>query len=156
MTLNENFTDFIVLLNKHNVKYVMVGGWAVIFEGYTRTTGDIDFLIERSEENADRLIQTIKEFAGSQIGFRKEDFIKEDNILMFGRPPFRIDILTGISGVTFDEAYNSSKVYDDDGVAIRCIHINELIRNKKASGRLKDLADAEMLEKILKKRNSKK
>lgn len=156
MTLNENFTEFIVLLNRHNVKYVMVGGWAVIFEGYTRTTGDIDFFIERSEDNADKILTVIKSFFGSLIGFVKEDFIKEDNILMMGRPPFRIDILTGISGVTFEEAFSSSKVYDDDGLPIRCIHINELIRNKKASGRLKDLADAEMLEKILQKRNGKK
>jgi hypothetical protein len=156
MILNENFTEFIVLLNKHKVNYVMVGGWAVIFEGYTRTTGDIDFLIELSDDNADKIIKVIKSFFGSLIGFEKEDFLKEDNILMMGRPPFRIDILTGISGVTFEEAYRSSKVYDDDGVEIRCIHINELIRNKKASGRLKDLADAEMLEKILQKRNKKK
>lgn len=156
MTLNENFTEFIVLLNKHNVKYVMVGGWAVIFEGYTRTTGDIDFFIERSEANADNVLTVIKSFFGSEIGFTKEDFLKEDNILMMGRPPFRIDLLTGISGVTFEETYSSSKIYDDEGVAIRCIHINELIRNKKASGRLKDLADAEMLEKILQKRNRKK
>ncbi len=73
-----------------------------------------------------------------------------------GRPPFRIDILTDISGVSFNEVYETSKTYNDDGVTIRCIHINELIRNKKATGRTKDLGDAEMLEKILRKRNKKK
>jgi len=72
---------------------------------------------------------------------------------MMGRPPFRIDILTSITAVSFEEAYKSSKIYSDEGVDIRCIHINELIKNKKATGRLKDLADAEMLEKILRKRN---
>ena len=74
---------------------------------------------------------------------------------MIGRPPFRIDILTGISGVSFAEAYESSKIYEDEKIEIRCIHVNELIANKKASGRLKDLADVEMLEKILNKRKNK-
>lgn len=154
--MNENFIDFISLLNKHKAKYVLVGGWAVIFEGYSRNTGDIDILIERENGNAEKLLTIIKEFLGSTIGFEKEDFLKEENVIMMGRPPFRIDILTDISGVSFEEVYKTSKIYEDDGLKIRCIHINELIKNKKASGRLKDLADAEMLEKILKKRNKKK
>ena len=91
---------------------------------------------------------------GSSLGFTKEDFLKEDNVIMLGRPPFRIDILTSISGVSFEEAYNSSHIFVDEDLVIRCIHINELITNKKSSGRLKDLADAEMLEKILKKRKN--
>lgn len=156
MSLNENFIDFINLLNKHKVKYVLVGGWAVIFEGYSRTTGDMDILIERDKANTGKMMAAIKEFWGSTIGFAKEDFLKKDNVIMMGRPPFRIDILTGISGVGFKEVYKTSRIYEDDGVKIRCIHIKELIKNKKSSGRLKDLADAEMLEKILKKRDKKK
>ncbi|MGI8584531.1 MAG: hypothetical protein ACR2KX_20260 [Chitinophagaceae bacterium] len=155
MILNENFIEFISLLNKNQVKYVLVGGWAVIFEGYGRTTGDIDLLIEISEENAEKVLSAITEFWGSAIGFGKEDFLKEDNVIMMGRVPFRIDVLTSISGVTFKEAYQSSKIYTDEGIGIRCIHINELIKNKKATGRIKDLADADMLEKILRKRNKK-
>ncbi|MEO6732852.1 MAG: hypothetical protein ABIN01_16635 [Ferruginibacter sp.] len=154
MNLNENFVDFITLLNKYEVKYVLVGGWAVIFEGYSRTTGDMDFFIEAQEMNARKIMKVIKEFMGSSVGFVVDDFLKEDNVIMLGRPPFRIDILTAISGVTFSEAYNTSNIYSDDGIEIRCIHINELILNKKASGRLRDLADAEMLEKILKKRQN--
>jgi hypothetical protein len=155
MNLNENFVDFINLLNEHKAKYVLVGGWAVIFEGYSRNTGDMDILIEREEKNAAKMLSVIKKFLGSTIGFEKEDFLKEENVIMMGRPPFRIDILTDISGVSFKEAYESSKVYEDEGLKIRCIHINELIRNKKATGRLKDLGDVDMLEKILKKRNKK-
>ena len=154
--MNENFVDFITLLNDHRAKYVLVGGWAVIFEGYSRNTGDMDILIEREEKNADKLLAVIKDFLGSTIGFEKEDFLKEENVIMMGRPPFRIDILTDISGVSFKEAYESSKIYEDEGLKIRCIHINELIRNKKATGRLKDLGDVDMLEKILKKRSKKK
>ncbi len=156
MNLNENFVDFINLLNEHKVKYVLVGGWAVIFEGYSRNTGDMDILIEREENNANKLLAVIKDFLGSTIGFDKDDFLKEENVIMMGRPPFRIDILTDISGVSFKEAFESSKIYEDEGLKIRCIHINELIRNKKATGRLKDLGDVDMLEKILKKRNKKK
>ncbi len=155
MILNENFIEFIELLNKHEVKYVMVGGWAVIFEGYSRNTADIDFFVEISQENAKKMMQVLKEFWGSTIGFTEDDFLKEENVIMMGRIPFRIDILTSITGVSFEEAYKSSKIYTDESVNIRCIHINELISNKKASGRLKDLADAEMLEKILKKRKGK-
>lgn len=155
--MNENFSDFLKLLNQHNVKYVLVGGWAVIFEGYSRNTDDIDVFIEREEGNALKMLDVIKDFLGSTIGFTKEDFLKEENVIMMGRRPFRIDVLTDISGVSFEEVYKTSKIYDDDdGLKIRCIHINELIKNKKASGRLKDLADADMLEKILKKRNKKK
>lgn len=156
MTLNENFSDFLNLLNHYEVKYVMVGGWAVIFEGYSRNTTDMDILVEKEEKNALKLLDVIKEFLGSTIGFTKEDFLKPENVIMMGRPPFRIDILTDISGVGFEEVYRSSQIYQDDNLMIRCIHINELIKNKKASGRLKDLADAEILEKILKKRNKKK
>ncbi|MEO6406134.1 MAG: nucleotidyltransferase [Ferruginibacter sp.] len=151
--MNENFVDFIRLLNEHGVKYVLVGGWAVIFEGYSRTTGDMDFFIEREESNAEKIMNVVQQFMGSAIGFVKEDFLKEDNVIMLGRTPFRIDILTTITGVSFNEAFKSSRIYSDGGIDIRCIHINELINNKKATGRLKDLADAEMLEKILKKRN---
>ncbi len=155
MILNENFIDFISLLNKHEVKYVLVGGWVVIFEGYSRTTGDMDVFVEISEINASKILQVIKEFMGSSLGFVKEDFLKENNILMIGKTPLRIDIITTIDGVSFEEANKTSRIYTDEGTDIRCIHINELISNKKASGRLKDLADAEMLEKILKKRKNK-
>ncbi|MEO6233391.1 MAG: hypothetical protein ABJB11_10245 [Ferruginibacter sp.] len=116
----------------------------------------MDFFIEMGNENAEKIVRVIKEFTGSSIGFVKEDFLKEDNVIMLGRTPFRIDILTSISGVSFEDAYQSSHIYTNDGIDIRCIHINELIANKKSTGRLKDLADAEMLEKILKKRQNNK
>ena len=86
MILNENFLDFIRLLNKHEVLYILVGGWAVIFEGYSRTTGDMDIFIERSEENADKLLKVLNEFFSSTIGFLKEDFLKEDNVFSGAYP----------------------------------------------------------------------
>lgn len=154
--MDENFLEFIELLNKHEVKYVLIGGWAVIFYGYERTTGDMDIFIERTEENAEKVLNALRDFWGSTIGFTKEDLLDEDEICHMGQKPLRIDILNSIPGVTFKEVYATSNFYEDSGVRIRCIHINELIENKKASGRLKDLADAEKLEKILKKRNKDK
>ncbi len=156
MILNENFFDFLKLLNKHEVKYVMVGGWAVIFEGYSRTTRDMDILVEPSHNNGEKILAVLKEFFGSTIGFNIEDFKKDDNIIMMGREPYRIDILTSISGVSFKEVFENSKIYIDDELEIRCIHINELIRNKESTGRLKDLADAGYLKKIRSKREQKK
>jgi len=102
----------------------------------------MDFLIDRDDENANKVLEVIKKFMGSSLGFTKEDFTKEVNVIMLGRPPFRIDILTSISGVSFAEVFSGSHIYTDEKLAIRCIYINELIKNKKASGRFKDLADA--------------
>lgn len=156
MILNEHFEEFISLLNQHKVKYVLVGGWAVIFEGYGRLTSDIDFLVQREDENAEKILDVLKQFFGSTIGFSKDDFLKHNNVLMMGRPPFRIDILTSITGVEFEEVYSNSKIYKGVDFEVRCINIQELIKNKKATGRLKDAADAHTLEKILKKRNTQK
>lgn len=155
MILNENFSDFLRLLEKYNVKYVLVGGWAVIFEGYSRTTRDMDIFVEPVEDNAEKVLAVLKEFFGSSIGFTKEDFTKVDNVIMMGREPYRIDILTAISGVSFNEVFENSMMYNDNNLHIRCIHINELIRNKESSGRLKDLADAAYLKKIRSKREKK-
>lgn len=156
MILNENFIEFIEVFNKHKVNYVLVGGWAVVFEGYERVTGDMDLLVEKTPENAAGILTALREFWGSDLGFVLEDFLKDDNVLMMGRPPLRIDLLTSISGVSFEEVYETSVLYQDGNTLIRCIHINELIRNKEASGRLKDLADAEKLKKIREKRNRRK
>ena len=154
--MNENFFDFLKLLSNHNVKYVLVGGWAVIFEGYSRTTRDMDILVEPTEENAKKILAVLKDFFGSTIGLTKVDFTTEDNVIMMGREPYRIDILTAISGVSFSDVFDNSKIYEEDELHIRCIGINELIKNKEASGRLKDLTDAEYLKKIRAKRENKK
>ena len=84
------------------------------------------------EDNAGKILEVIKEFMGSLPGFTKEDFLKQDNVIILGRPPFRIDIFTSISGVSFTEGFNSSNVYVDGNLAIRSLHISELIRNKKS------------------------
>lgn len=130
----------------------MIGGYAAVIHGVNRTTGDMDILIEPTIENAAKVLAAIEEFGLGSIGFTIEDLTDTDSVVQMGRVPYRIDILNTIPGVIFEDAYNESKIYQEDEVAIRCIHINQLIENKKAVGRPKDLADVRILEKILKRK----
>ena len=104
MTLAKDFEDFIRLLNKHGVRYMIVGGYALAFHGKPRYTGDIDIWIGISEQNAVNLLHAIEDFGLASLGFVEEDFLREGYISQIGRPPLRIDILNGIDGVVFDEA----------------------------------------------------
>lgn len=152
MILSEIFEEFIVLLNKCEVKYLAVGGYAVGFYGAPRYTGDFDIWIKISEENAAKVKKVIDEF-GFGFLFEKEDFLKENFIGQMGRPPLRIDVITEIEGVKFDECYEQRIEYNyEDRTIIPFIHYNHLIENKKTVGRHKDLADAEELEKLKKRK----
>jgi hypothetical protein len=132
-------------LNSKQVEYLIVGGHAVAFHGYPRYTGDIDFFIRPSPENAQRIIAVLTDF-----GFRRDlsaqDFETPGRIIQLGRPPNRIDLLTAISGVDFDEAWASRVQSKMDGLAVAFIGKDALLKNKHASGRTKDLADVEQLE----------
>ncbi len=149
MIFDTLFLEFLDLLNKHHVKYVLIGGYAVILNGVNRTTGDMDVFIEKTKENAEKVLRAIDEFGLGSIGFTVDDLMEEDQIVQMGRVPYRIDIMNSIPGVTFYEAYNESKIYEEEGIEIRCIHINQLITNKESVGRHKDLADAKALKKIM-------
>ncbi len=141
MTLAKDFEDFISLLNKHDVQYMIVGGYALAFHGKPRYTGDIDIWIGISQQNAMRLLKVIKDFGLSSLGFVKEDFLKEGLISQIGRPPLRIDILNSIDGVEFEEALKGVQVVDLDGLKVPYIGLGDFIRNKEATGRKKDLID---------------
>lgn len=152
MILSEDFEDFIRLLNKHKVKYLVVGGYAVAYYGFSRYTGDFDIWIKIGEVNAKKMIKVFNEFGFTGL-FEKTDFLVKDKILQVGREPNRIDVLTGISGIDFDEAYSQKNIWNyEDELEMPFIHLNDLLRNKKESGRNKDLIDIEEL----KKRNKKK
>jgi len=145
--------EFLVLLHKHEVKYMIVGGEAVIFYGYARLTGDIDFFYERSEENAERLLNVLLEFwNGSVPGLSgDEELLEPGLILQFGVPPNRIDLINQISGVTFEEAWPSRETVALSGpspIPIHYLGIRCLIQNKKSSGRDKDLDDVQHLEEL--------
>jgi predicted nucleotidyltransferase len=154
MYLDKDFEDFIRLLNQNEVAYLLVGGYAVGFNGYPRNTGDMDIWVKISEENATKLEEVIRDFGFASLGLTKEDFLNENEFLQMGYPPFRIDILTNISGVNFEESFLKRKLtYTDNQVEVSVIHINDLITNKIASGRTKDLADVEQLKKIVRKQS---
>ncbi|MDB5231476.1 MAG: nucleotidyltransferase family protein [Chitinophagaceae bacterium] len=151
MILEKDFEEFIQLLNKHSIEYLVVGGYALAFHGRPRHTGDLDIWIKISEKNASKLIKVISEFGMSSLQISKEDFLKEGYMTQIGYPPLRIDILNSIDGVGFDEAYKNRQVIEEAGLNILYIGLEDLIKNKKAAGRKQDIADIAELKK--KKKN---
>ncbi len=138
------FEDFINCLNKHDVEYILVGGYAVIFHGYARTTGDIDIWVNRSDVNYSKLKNSIEEF-GLPI-FPQTDFLNSSNeVFRFGRRPIEIDIMTQCKGLEFDFAFQNSTKVIFDSIEVNMIDYKDLIQAKKSSGRLKDLLDLENL-----------
>jgi len=116
---------------------VIVGAWALAFHGRPRYTGDIDIFVARDSDNADRLMAVIEAFGFGQSGIERDDFLQVDRVIQLGRAPNRIDILTGISGVTFDEARESREQGSISGVAVFVISRDLLIKNKRAANRWK-------------------
>lgn len=147
MQLPKDFKDFLKLLNSHNVKYLLIGGYAVGYHGYPRATGDIDIWIAISLENATKLVNVIREFGFDIPELVESLFLQEKNVVRMGNFPLRIEILTSISGVEFDECYQNRIMDFFDEVEIPIINLNDLKINKQASGRLKDLDDLQHLQK---------
>jgi hypothetical protein len=146
MNLDKNLREFIELLNSANVEYLIVGGYAVGFHGHPRFTGDIDFFIATNLANVAALMQVLDQFGFGDIGLKADDFLSSDSIVQLGYPPNRIDLLTGISAVTFAEAWQARVEGTLDGVPVHFIDRQLLLRNKRAAGRPKDIADAATLE----------
>ena len=133
------------LLNSRNVEYVVVGAHALAFHGHPRYTGDLDLLVRSSAENARRLADALIEFGFGSSGLTQGNFEKPDQIIQLGYPPNRIDLLTSISGVSFDEVWGTREQSTLDGVPVSYIGKTTFVRNKLASGRTKDAADVEAL-----------
>ena len=144
--LNQNFKEFIQSLNDNDVRYLVVGGYAVAYHGHPRYTKDIDLWIWLDKENAQRTIQALVQFGFGSLDLRPEDFLLPDQIIQLGYPPERIDLLTTLPGVDFEECYANRVAADMDGVVLPFIDLENLKRSKQASGRLQDLADLENLE----------
>lgn len=144
-SIGKDFKEFIELLNKNNVEYLVVGGYAVAFHGHIRATKDIDIWVEATEENADRIITALHEFGFGSVDIRKDDFVKPDSIIQLGYPPNRIDILTSLKGVVFEECFKQKHKIVISNVTINYIDLENLLKNKKSVGRLRDLADVEDL-----------
>ena len=145
--LSSDLREFIHLLNTKSVKYVIVGAWALAFHGRPRYTGDIDIFVPREQDNADRLMEVIEAFGFGQSGIERDDFLQVDHVIQLGRAPNRIDILTGISGVAFDEAWKSREQGKISDVDVFVISRDLLIKNKRAANRDKDQGDIKLLEK---------
>jgi hypothetical protein len=143
--------EFIRLLQLHGVRYVIVGGEAVIFHGHARFTGDVDFFYSTDEQNTDRLFRVLKEFWDNDIpGIRNAEELRQVGyVIQFGRPPNRIDLLSSIDGLTFEEAWETRLEVEISELEVHTaiLSVEMLIKNKRATARPKDLDDLAFLEK---------
>jgi hypothetical protein len=145
LSLPLDFKEFLKLLNEKDVKYLLIGGYAVGYHGYPRATGDMDVWIAIHPDNAQKMVAVLKDFGFDHPELTPELFLQKNKIIRMGHPPMRLEISTGISGVEFEECYNSRIVDTLDDVEVSIIDLPHLKVNKKAAGRLKDLADLENL-----------
>lgn len=142
---NQDFKEFIESLNANRVRYLVVGGYAVALHGYPRYTKDLDIWIESSPENAQALVLALTQFGMASLGLTEADFLDPEQVVQIGYPPNRIDIISTVSGLEFTSCYAQRVKTILDGVEINFIDLENLRKNKKASGRLQDLADLENL-----------
>jgi hypothetical protein len=144
-SLPQDFKEFLKSLNAHGVEYLVVGGYAVGYYGYPRATADIDLWVAIHPDNAARVVQAIRAFGFDQPALTPTLLLKPDQIIRMGMPPFRIEVMTTISGVRFEECHAARTLADLDGVPVPIIGLEQLKHNKRAAGRFKDLDDLEHL-----------
>ena len=145
MPLQRDLREFIESLNSHGVEYLIVGAYALAFHGVPRSTGDIDILVRASPENAARIERVLVDFSFASLGLSAADFVEADQVIQLGHPPNRLDLLTSITGVGFDEAWKGRVAAQLHGIPVHVLGRECLIRNKRATGRPRDLADLEAL-----------
>ena len=143
--LPPDFKEFLRLLKDHGVKYLFIGGYAVGYYGYPRATQNMDIWIAVHRDNAERMVAAIREFGFDLSELSASLFLQDDSIVRMGMPPMRIEVLTTISGVRFEECYAERVTETIDGIEVDLISLHHLKANKKASGRYKDLDDLENL-----------
>ena len=143
--LPQDFKDFLRLLDAEAVEYLLIGGYAVAYHGYPRATEDIDIWLASSPQNAQRIIRALKEFGFDVPELSPDLFLKPESIVRMGVPPLRIELSTTISGVDFAECYRARVTEAIDGITVSIINLTDLKKNKRASGRHRDLDDLERL-----------
>lgn len=143
--LNQDFREFIQLLNDNQVRYLVIGGYAVALHGYPRYTKDIDIWIEPTPENIARTLQALEQFGFGSLSLSPADFAP-DQIIQLGNPPNRIELIMSPAGVNFEECYASRVQAILDNVTVNFIDLENLKKTKRAAGRMQDLADLENLE----------
>jgi predicted nucleotidyltransferase len=144
--LTPDFKEFVQSLNDNAVRFLIVGGYAVAFHGHPRFTKDLDVWIEANQENGERLVAALAQFGFASLGLTAADFFEPDSIIQLGYPPNRIDLITGLTGVDFEVCYANRIETEIDGALVPFIDLENLKRNKLASGRAQDLADVENLQ----------
>jgi hypothetical protein len=144
--LSRDFREFIESLNANSVRYLVVGGYAVALHGYPRYTKDIDIWIELSPENANRILDALEDFGFGSMDLDRDDFLEPAQIIQLGYAPNRIDIITSLEGVEFGECHPSRVEVEIEGLHVDFIDVENLKKNKRATGRAQDIADAEHLE----------
>jgi hypothetical protein len=145
MEVQPDFRDLLELLNEHEVEYLIVGGYALAFHGAPRFTGDLDVFVRPAPENARRILSALNAFGFQFSNLDIEDFQMPDKVVQLGVPPVRVDLITSISGVTWEEAEAHKKPGVFGDVPVAYIGRTEFAANKRASGRQKDMADLEAL-----------
>ena len=137
----KDFKEFLQLLNSKEVEYLVIGGYAVGYHGYPRSTGDMDVWISINEKNALKMVNALKEFGFEIPGLKKDIFLNEEKIIRMGVPPMRLEIITTIDGVGFEKCFKNRVIADFGSFKVNFISKDDLLINKRASGRPKDLVD---------------
>ncbi len=147
--LNKDYKEMLQCLSEEDVEFLLVGAYAVAAYGYPRATKDIDIFVHAEPRNASNLLKALARFGAPLAGVSEADFSTEGIVFQIGNDPRRIDILTRISGVDFQRAYERRKTISLEGLSIPVISVEDLVANKRATGRMQDLADVERLESLL-------
>ena len=145
MEAQKDFRELLELLNNHNVEYVVVGAYALAFYGCPRYTGDLDILVASDIDNAEKIMKALKEFGLTLKDLKAKDFLVSERVIQLGLSPVRIDILTSITGVSWSQVYSNKEKGKYADIPVYFIGKKELVDNKKALGRHKDLADLESI-----------
>jgi hypothetical protein len=146
MEIQQDFRDLLELFNSNKVEYIIVGGYALAFHGAPRYTGDIDIYVKPDTANADLIMTALDKFGFGSVGLAAADFVKSGQVIQLGVPPVRIDIITSIGGVSWEEAFAGRVAGKYGDIKVHYIGRNQFIKNKRAVGRKKDLADIEALD----------
>ena len=145
MKLDKDFNEFVELFVAKGVRFLVVGGYALAAHGYPRATDDFDAWVWANSENAEKIVECLATFGFGSLNLTTDDFTTLDRVVQLGYPPYRIDIITSISGVEFDSAWANRLVVDVDGLQVPFIGRDDLLTNKRATGRPKDLLDVKYL-----------
>lgn len=146
--LNEDYKDMLRALSEEKVRFLLVGAYAMAAHGYLRATMDMDIWVMPSPDNADAVLRALARFGAPLQNITGDDLQRDGTVFQIGVAPRRIDLITTASGLTFEAAHSRSLPIDIDGILVHIPCVEDLIANKRASGRTKDLADAEELESL--------